>query len=53
MKKLALELETLVVESFTVADVNAPKGTVVANGVSLRGSCHFTECVSNCDTYCC
>ena len=51
MKKIALNLDTLAVESFTTDSADQERGTVMANQGTLNvncyskvGSCNRTEC---------
>jgi hypothetical protein len=57
MKKLALRIDSLVVESFQVATTGTQDGTVMANAVTPGVSCANTcpvvlTCELSCDTAC-
>ena len=57
MRKITLELDTLVVESFTTADTSASRGTVVAHDPTRAGqncgsafdACQTGLCTGDCE----
>jgi hypothetical protein len=57
MRKIMLELESLVVESFTTADTSAARGTVMANSNPTNGpqcgsafdACQTGLCTADCE----
>ena len=55
MKKLKLQIDALVVESFTISSQEAPRGTVRAYNDSTNcsyGSPNVTECIQTCGFPC-